>query len=116
MTPHQMLTVAVRLFAIWLGLFAGRELLGMYLTGRQRGEEYMGAIATGVSILAIVIVIGLWFFPRTIARKLLPSSSDAPKAPAAPHTWFAVGASLIGLWLLATAVPGLLRNFFVLYL
>ena len=116
MTPHQTLTVAVRLFAIWLGLYAARVLLSMYLTGRERADEYMGLIATGVSILTIIIVIGLWFFPRTIARKLLPSPSDTPNQAAAPHTWFAVGASLIGLWLVATALPGLLRNFFVLYL
>jgi hypothetical protein len=39
-----------------------------------------------------------------------------PAEPSAPETWFAIGVSLIGLWLAASAVPGLLRNLAVSYL
>jgi len=116
MTPHQTLGVVVRLFAIWLAIYAARELVGVYVAGRERDDAYVLAIVATVSILAIVFVVVLWFFPKTIARGLLPQASDTPARPSAPEMWFAVGTSLIGLWLVASAVPGLLRNLAVMYL
>jgi hypothetical protein len=119
MTPHQILAVTVRLFAIWLALIVGRELIGAYVAGRARDDAYIFSLAVTVAAVSVVIVVVLWFFPRTIARGLLPSSIDrqAPVEPRfPPEVWFAVGSSLIGLWLLASAVPGLLRNLFVMFI
>ena len=116
MTPHQTLAVVVRLFAIWLALYAARELVGVYVAGRERDDAYILPVVATVSALAIVFVGLLWFFPKTIARGLLPLASDTPAKTSSPETWIAVGASLIGLWLAASAVPGALRNFFVLYI
>ena len=116
MTPHQTLAVAVRLFAIGLAIYAARELMGAYVVGRERHDAYVLPIVATVSILAIVFVVLLWLFPKTIARGLLPLTSDTPAKPSTAETWIAVGSSLIGLWLVASAVPGLLRNLFVMYL
>jgi hypothetical protein len=69
-----------------------------------------------VSILAALFVLALWFFPKSIARGLLPLASDAPAKPSGPELWFAAGAGLIGVWLAASALPGLARNLFVMYL
>ena len=35
--------------------------------------------------------------------------------PASQDTWLIVGSSLIGLWLVASAGPGLFRNLFVMF-
>src|SRR5262245_59568162 len=113
MTPHQTLTVAVRLFAILVALYLLRELVAWFPPGQ--GEQPYGLMAMVYVPMVIGLVI-LWFFPRTIARGLLPPSSDAPGQPATPETWFAVGSCLIGLWLMASAVPALLRNSLVMYL
>ena len=86
------------------------------MAGRDRVDAYSNTIAATISTLAVLVVIWLWFFPRTIARGLLPLSSDAPARPSAPDTWIAVGSSLIGLWLFASAVPALTRNALVVYL
>jgi hypothetical protein len=115
MTPHQVLAVAVRLFAVWLALVVTREVLSSYVFAREGQEAYL-PIVTVVGVIAVVVVLILWFFPRSIALGLLPSQSDAPAQPSAPETWFAIGVSLIGLWLAASAIPGLLRNFAVLFL
>jgi hypothetical protein len=116
MTPHQTLAVAVRLFAIWLAIYAARELLGFYIGGRERDDRYAVAIIATVTVVSVVFVVLLWFFPRTVARGLLPLSSDTPVKPSPPEMWIAVGSSLIGLWLVASAVPALLRNSLVMYL
>jgi hypothetical protein len=116
MTPHQALAVVVRLFAIWLALAAARELIGVYVAGRERGDAYVLPVVAAVSILAALFVLALWFFPKSIARGLLPLASDAPAKPSGPELWFAAGAGLIGVWLAASALPGLARNLFVMYL
>ena len=116
MTPHQTLAVAVRLFAIWLAVIAIGDLVGGYVAGRERNDAYILPIVAVVAVVAMVFVLVLWFFPRTIAHGLLPSGHDAPANPSAPEVWFAIGCSLIGLWLAASAIPGVLRNLGVLYL
>jgi hypothetical protein len=116
MTPHQTLAVAVRLFAVWLAVVAIRELVGGYIAGRERNDAYILPIVAVVAVVAVLFVVVLWFFPRTIARGLLPSGNDAPAKPSASEVWFVIGCSLIGLWLAASAVPGVLRNLGVMYL
>ena len=115
MTPHQTLAVAVRLFAILVALYVGRELLGYWVAGRDRDDAHSSAIVSVVAVVVVLVLVMLWFFPRSIARGLLPLSSDTPAQPSAPDTWLAVGSSLIGLWLVASALPALIRNVLVLY-
>ena len=116
MTPHQSLAVAVRLFAIWLAIYVARDMLGLYVLGRKQGDPHSLAIAVAVSALAVLFLIVLWFFPRTITRGLLPVPSDAPPQRSSPEIWFAAGSSLIGLWVMTSAVPALIRNLTVMYL
>jgi hypothetical protein len=116
MTPHQTLAVVVRLFAMWFAIYVARELLGVYISGRERPDPYLLPIVVAVSILAVLFVAVLWLFPKTIARGLLPLSSDVPAPPSSPEIWIAVGSSLIGLWLVASAVPALMRNSLVMYM
>jgi hypothetical protein len=116
MTPHQALAVAVRLFAIWLAVVVLREVIGGYITGRERNDAYILPIVAIVGFVSLVFVSILWFFPKTIARGLLPAAGDAPVKPSTPEVWFAIGSSLIGLWLVASAVPGVLRNLYVMYM
>lgn len=116
MTPHQTLAVAVRLFAILLALYAGREFLGFYIAGRERDEAYVLPIVAVASVLTVVLVAVLWFFPKSIARGLLPLSGDTPAKASAPDEWLAFGSALIGLWLVASAVAPLIRNLLVMYI
>jgi hypothetical protein len=116
MTPHQTLAVAVRLFALWLAIYAARELVGAYVAGRDRSDTDVLPVVTVVSTLATIFVAALWFFPKSIACGLLPLSTETPAKTIGPDSWLAVGSALIGLWLVASAMPGLFRNLFVLYL
>jgi hypothetical protein len=116
MTPHQTLAVAVRLFAIVVALYAVRDLLGFYVAGRERSDAWALPLVAVFFALSVALVLVLWFFPKSIARGLLPVSADAPATPSAPDAWLAIGSALIGLWLVATALPALARNLVLLYL
>ena len=116
MSPHNATAIAVRLFAVWLAVYVAREMLAFYLEGSRQNDLYSLPIALAVSVLAGLFVVVLWFFPRTIARGLL-SSTNADATPAASlDTWLAMGCALIGLWLLSSALPALIRNSVFLYL
>ena len=116
MTPHQTLTVAVRLFAVWLALIVLREVVGGLISSRTPEYASLLPVIIVVGVVGLLLVVALWLFPRSIARGLLPSGADAPPEPSSPETWFATGTSLIGLWLIASSVPGVLRDLIVLYL
>ena len=55
---------------------------------------------------SIVVCAILWFFPLTIARKLLPAMGE-PRSEAAMSGSVAlsVGLTLLGVWVLAYALP-----------
>jgi hypothetical protein len=63
-----------------------------------------------------VVCLGLWFFPRSVAGKLLPEPAGHAPAVSSPDTWLAMGCALIGLWMLTYAVPALARDAVVLQL
>jgi hypothetical protein len=61
-------------------------------------------------------VLFLWFFPRSVARMLLPGVAAAEPVASSANEWLGVGCNLIGLWVLCLAVPGLIRYLILLYI
>ncbi len=116
MTPHQALALAVRLFAVWYALVIARELVAFFVSWRPQDDLQTVAIVIGASVFSAFILVILWFFPRSIARGLLPLSSDTPAQPSSQEMWFTLGTTLIGLWVVASAIPPILRNLTVMYL
>ena len=105
MNREDVIAVAVRLFAIYV-LFDILKTIpgaGQLLSG-QDGLAWAGLF------IAILVIGGLfcaflWFFPLSVARKLLPvmhepRSEQVIGAPVA----LSLGLTLIGIWLLATAL------------
>jgi len=109
MTPHQVLAVAARLFAIWLAIQVVRDVAIFSVFSRDRGDPQI-TLAIVMSVVASVALVVLWFFPKSIAGGLVPSPSSESPPPASPDGWLTAGSALIGLWLVASAAPSLLRN------
>jgi hypothetical protein len=103
MSPYQTVAVAVRLFAIWLGIYALRSVLSysiMFRTGtRGLGVSVMFSALTGL------LAVALWLFPRSVAGKLLSREASEGDKSATPDLWLAMGCALLGLWILTTAIP-----------
>ena len=111
MTPRQIVIVTVRLLAIWLGIDVLRALPTFFISGITVTPGYnytMFSVA-----LTGVVVLALWFFPTAIAGKILPSTATESSHSTAPDTWFAMGCSLIGLWILATTIPRLIIDIYL---
>jgi len=109
MTPHQTIAVGIRLFAVWLVIYFLGAAPGYY-TGFKKMDEQFAIISTAIALIIVgFIFLVLWFFPRTIAKGVLPKEVTTDPDPISTDRWFAVGVSLIGLWLLTEAVPALAR-------
>jgi hypothetical protein len=119
MSPHEAIAVAVRLFAVWLAAYALRTasaiIFGGAATIYSRPVDARGLIAAGIiGILTLSVALFLWFFPLTVAKKLLsPPATTAPTKT--PDSWLAMGCALIGLWLLASAIPSIVRDALYFY-
>ena len=107
-TPHQIVALALRLCAIWLGLKALGYVPAFFEARSSQSPGYV--FMTFMLALHVVIILLLWFFPRTIAGKLLPSHDTQPQPPATVDTWLAMGCTLIGLWTLTSTIPGLVYD------
>ena len=55
----------------------------------------------------LLIAIGLWFFPLTVASKLISGKTTTEYPAISLDQIQSVGASLLGLWVLSSAVPNL---------
>lgn len=118
MTNKQFVAVGVRLFSIWLAIYILRYAPAFWMLDSQQVSAAHNAIPLAVGTLTLAaIVVALWLFPLTVARKLLPrSASDQPTALPAHEQIEQAGFCLMGLWLLTQAIPSLVFEGFVFYL
>jgi len=117
MTPHQTIAVAVRLFAVWLVITVIANLISYnaQFHWQDNPHKLLGTVL--VVSLSGLIALALWFFPLTVARRLLPSASPQPAGatlPVTPDVWLAMGCALLGLWVLTSALPALIRDSIIL--
>jgi hypothetical protein len=107
MSPHQTLAVAVRLAAIWLFLYAISTMAGSYVEAHKySAPDSLLPLFFGFGIVVMICCL-LWFFPLFVANRVLPPSViDSSQLPVFDG-WFSVGCSLIGVWVLAKAIPAL---------
>jgi len=110
MSPYQIIAVMVRLFAVWLAIHLPGQLYAFYFEGTKIDQPYTGLITVGILLAALVIILGLWFFPMSIARKLLSAPALEEASPTTPDTWLSMGCALIGLYLLTEYLPSLIRD------
>jgi hypothetical protein len=116
MSPHQILAIAVRVFAIWLTVrlvmiipYEYAQVTAYYMqTADQVGAGLSRAYYGIAALLVIALLFVLWRFPLTIAKKLMTSSVSEVQESRSPDLWLAMGCALIGLWLLTARVPSLL--------
>ncbi len=107
MHKEQIVGIAVRLFAVFLGVYVLRYSSGVIPYVAKSSEYAIGIpFLVAVVVIPILIVVLLWAFPLTIASKLIPGvkTEEQPKAMSGLEAEI-IAFSVLGLWVLATAVP-----------
>jgi hypothetical protein len=107
MSPHQILTVCIRLVAIvWL-LFTISHIdsLFAYLNEGSRLQLDKTSVYFFASLQVAACVV-LWMFPRSVAAKLLPGpDSNTSPSPSSTIEWQFLGVMCVGIWELSRAIP-----------
>jgi Kef-type K+ transport system membrane component KefB len=97
--------IAARLFAIFLGF---KALVQIPLVAQALSQDHSVALPWLFGLvlaMALLICAFLWFFPLTVARKLLPVMKE-PRSDQAMSAsiGLSLGLTLIGVWFLAQGV------------
>lgn len=108
MAPYQAVAVAVRVFAAWLGIYVLRTAASFVFTPSREVPGF-GVAATIVALTGVLVAL-LWFFPGSIARKILSAENATADSLASPDLWLSMGCALLGLWMLISAVPSLVLD------
>lgn len=106
MTPHQIVVVFLRLVAlVWLLTLIG-SLYPQFAFSDPSFEEMRVPLLIYFALQLIPSVV-LWFFPATVATRLLPSPKNevASSTPPSMSEWATLGILLIGIWGLSSAIP-----------
>jgi hypothetical protein len=115
MSPHQIIAVAVRLFAVWLAIHLPGQSYAFYFEGSKMNQPYVGLITAAITVAVLLVILALWYFPMSIARKLLSASNPEAAPVSTPNTWLTMGCALIGLSLLTDSLPALVRDGLILF-
>lgn len=110
MTPVQIVAVFLRLLVIaWVLYMLGQGYVVFSFFTLETWPPSNRVIVVGTILLQLAICVVLWFFPVTIANKLLPAYSKPPDPQTPPRMldWQALAAACLGLWIVSRAVPDL---------
>jgi hypothetical protein len=110
MTPQQTLTVLIRLLILWVGIWFIRAFLPVTINSAitlfEHHSESRNSPAFAVTWLVMfAMCICLWRFSHRVADWLLRGTSNNQSVNATANTWFILGCSLLGLWLLSNSIP-----------
>lgn len=106
MSREDVIAIAVRIFAIFLLVTVVRSFPSAIALIDQEGPKPSLVLVGVVSVCSLALCAFLWFFPLTVARKLLPAMRE-PRSETAMSGSVAlsVGLTLLGVWVLAYALP-----------
>lgn len=111
MSPNQSLVVVVRLFALWLIGYYVTAAPWFYVQTERFSPDSAVFYTLGAAVIVLALSAALWYFASWIAGRLVSDSNKVAEQQGAFDSWFSVGCALIGLWVLAKAIPALLHYF-----
>src|SRR5882762_7390699 len=101
MTTHQVVALAVRLFAVWLALEGVPYFV--YAPSQLASAALIAGYLTGGAYLVAALI--LWVFPLLIARRLLPESTRGIKLSPSAVELTRTAVVVSGIFLLTWNLP-----------
>lgn len=116
MTKEQIFGLAVKLFAIFLFVYGLRSLTGVIqIADTASGYSGIWWVAAGYLFIFVSLALLLWFFPVSVARRILPKDDrKVGEADFSLNDIDVVAYSILGVWLLATTIPDVIYWLLVL--
>lgn len=106
MNREDLVAVAARLFSVYLAVTAIFFLASLVSMNYHEAGTVPLASIIAAAIVAFIVCALLWFFPLSIARRLLPAMRDSESGiPIGLSNVLSIGLTLLGVWLLAQSVP-----------
>ncbi len=107
MRKEEIVGLAVRLFALYIAISTLGNIGNLLAFSKMGAIKEISLSFLIPSISVPLVVAGLlWLVPLTVARKLLPKTTEKPKeSPAAPAEYQVIAFSVLGMWVLAQYVP-----------
>ena len=116
MTGAQIVALGIRLFCIWFAFYLLRLIPGLFLLNARETVDPAYISATAVlSFILLLIIIGLWRYPLTVAKKLIPDSGLEHPTSLRTGQVESIGFCLLGLWLLSSAIPQIVYVAVIVY-
>ncbi len=102
---EDVVAVVVRLFAVFLFVLSLRFATSIAgtLVGGEAWPFWLIAFVIATELVLWLVSVLLWFFPLTVARMLLPVMR-AESRVAVPTAWDEIALSVMGVWLIASAL------------
>jgi hypothetical protein len=117
--PRLIVALGLRLVAlVWL-LYTRSHLYGFFAYMNPNYSNYVSEPVVWLFVFIQIAICGvLWFFPSTIADKLIPSAARAGEEPipARLEDWQTIGIICVGLWSLSGAIPDVIYLLTFLYM
>ena len=109
MSREDVVAIASRLFSVFLLITTIRAVSDAFFAAEAFSSTAgFVALMTVVSLASLAVAALLWYFPLTIARKLLPVMKEPkPLVDPVSRTALELALTVIGIWVLATAVMDL---------
>lgn len=101
----QLVSVVVRLFAVWQITWGIRNLPAFWIFDISNVTIEQRIYTLAVAILMMAIGVYFWLFPLVIANKLISSQSSSELPNLNVKQFYKVGVSLIGISVLTDAIP-----------
>jgi len=118
MSREDLLTVGLRLFAIWLGLASLQSAFGAYgWTGPSSDWAEERVWMVGIALLPCLVALALWVFPLTVVSRLLPRLSDSHvPVQGGREGLLDAGLILLGFWWLLSGLVDTVHVFSLMLL
>jgi hypothetical protein len=107
MNKEQVVGIAVRLFAIFLGIYTFRHVSGLLPYAAAPSPNYISfSFLFLLAAFPLLAAILLWLFPLAVAAKIIPNIKEKETPAALDAGGIEVVAfSVMGLWVLTYAIP-----------
>lgn len=108
MTPQQIIGLAIRCLSLFIGWYAVRYFFSVPMEAQLNGWANQTASLYAYGVVGLLIAVFLWFFPLSIANKIVPRTQFENHVDVRAIELARVGVSLIGIWIFGSALPDLL--------